>query len=87
MRFNNFRGHAIFQNPFSVEVSDASEKLNLQLIELQYDSILHCSFNQEALITFMLLYQYLGFLRNVNWHEIWKVYLVAYIHVNRPFHV
>jgi hypothetical protein len=38
--------------PVLREVSDAPEKLQIELIELQYDSILHSSFNQEALITF-----------------------------------
>jgi hypothetical protein len=56
MRFNDFHSHAtdilIFENPFSIEVSDAPEKLQLELNELQYNSILHSSFNQEALITF-----------------------------------
>jgi hypothetical protein len=33
-------------------VSDAPEKYELELIELQYDSILRGIFNQEALITF-----------------------------------
>jgi hypothetical protein len=42
----------IFENPFPIEVSDAQEKLQLELIEPQYDSIFHSSFNQEALITF-----------------------------------
>jgi hypothetical protein len=41
-----------FQNPFSVEVSDTSENLELELIELLYDSFLCSSFNQEGLITF-----------------------------------
>jgi hypothetical protein len=39
MRFSAFRSHAvdirIFENPFFVEVSDAPEKLQLELIELQ----------------------------------------------------
>jgi hypothetical protein len=54
MGCNDFCSHAtsicIFENPFSAEVSDAPQKLQLELIELQYDSILHSSFNQEALI-------------------------------------
>jgi hypothetical protein len=56
MSFNDFRSHAanirILENPFSVEISDAPEKLQLELTEVQYDSILHSSFNQEALINF-----------------------------------
>jgi hypothetical protein len=70
MRFNGFCSHAtnihIFENLFSVEVNDAPEKLKLKLIELQYDSILHSSFNEKALIAFMLLYQYLGSLSYVS---------------------
>jgi hypothetical protein len=45
MRLNNFCSHAtnihIFENLFSVEVSDVPEKLELELTELQYDSVLH----------------------------------------------
>jgi hypothetical protein len=56
MRFNDFHSHAtnihIFENPFSTEVSDAPEKLQLELTEWQYDSIFHSSFNQVALLTF-----------------------------------
>jgi hypothetical protein len=52
MRFNDFHNHAtnihIFEDPFSVEVSDAPEKLQPELTELQHDSILQSSFNQEA---------------------------------------
>jgi hypothetical protein len=70
MRFSDFHCYArnicIFENPFSVEVSDAPEKLQLELNEPQYDSILHSSVNQEALIAFMLLYQYLGSLTYVT---------------------
>jgi hypothetical protein len=40
-----------FENPFSIEASVSAEKLPLELIQLQYDSILR-GFNQEALITF-----------------------------------
>jgi hypothetical protein len=35
-----------------VVISDEPEKLQLQLTELQYDSILRSSFKQEAWITF-----------------------------------
>jgi hypothetical protein len=56
MRLNDFHIHAtnicIFENPFSVEVSDTLEKMQLELIELQCNSILYSNFNQEALITF-----------------------------------
>jgi hypothetical protein len=56
IRFNDLCCHAtnicVFENPFSVEVSDAREKLQVELTELQYDSILHSSFNQETLIIF-----------------------------------
>jgi hypothetical protein len=38
----------ISENPVSVEVSEAAKKLQLALIELQCDSILRSSFNQEA---------------------------------------
>jgi hypothetical protein len=52
MRFSDFCSHAInihiFENPFSIDVRDAPEKFQLELI----DSILYNSFNQEALITF-----------------------------------
>jgi hypothetical protein len=38
MKFSDFRSHDtnIFKNPFSVEVRDAAEKVQLELIELQY---------------------------------------------------
>jgi len=56
MRFNDFRSHTanirIFENTFSVEVSDGPEKLQLEMYELQYHSILRSSFNQGTLITF-----------------------------------
>jgi hypothetical protein len=53
MRLNGFRSHATYLwNPFSVEVSNATEKLQTESIELQYDSVLRSSFNQEALIIF-----------------------------------
>jgi hypothetical protein len=42
----------IFQNPSSVEVGDALEKLKLELNELQHDSILRSSFNQEVVTIF-----------------------------------
>jgi hypothetical protein len=53
IRFNYFRSHAtnirIFENPFSVEVIDALEKLILELAELQQqdDSGLRNSSYQE----------------------------------------
>jgi hypothetical protein len=53
IRFNDFRSRdtnlRVFGNPFSLEVSDAPEKLQFELIELQYDSFMRNSFNQEAL--------------------------------------
>jgi hypothetical protein len=56
MRFNEFHSLVtnirVFQNPFSVEVGDAPEKLQLELAELQDNLILHSSSNQKALITF-----------------------------------
>jgi len=60
MRFRDLYSHAtnihILESPFSVEVSNAPEKLQLELTELQYDSIFHSNFNQEALITSLLLF-------------------------------
>jgi hypothetical protein len=58
MRFSVFCSYAtntrIFENPFSIQDCDAHEELQL---ELQYDSILHSSFNKVNLITlYMLLY-------------------------------
>jgi hypothetical protein len=54
MRFNDIPSHAtnigIFENLFSFEVSDATEKRQLELTELQHASILHGSHNKEALI-------------------------------------
>jgi len=53
IRFYDFPNHAtnicirIVENPLSVEVSDAPEKLQLELIGLQYDSILRSSFNKK----------------------------------------
>jgi hypothetical protein len=47
MRFIGFLSHAtsmrVFENPFSVEVNDAAEKLQLELPELQYNPIFHNS--------------------------------------------
>jgi hypothetical protein len=44
MRFNEFCSHAInlriFENSFSIEVDDASGNLQLELLELQCDSVL-----------------------------------------------
>jgi hypothetical protein len=79
MRSNDFRSHAtnkcIFEDPFSVMLP---EKLQLELSELQYDSILRSSFNQEALITlYAFLPVYRSSVRN----------LAAHTHVNRLFHV
>jgi hypothetical protein len=49
MRFTDFHSHAtnvrIFEKPFFVEVSDAPEKLQLELSELHYDSNLQSGFN------------------------------------------
>jgi hypothetical protein len=57
MRLNDLRTHAtntrIFENTFSVQVSVAPEELQLELIELDQDSISRSSFNQELLITFL----------------------------------
>jgi hypothetical protein len=54
MRFSDFHSHAtnisIFENPFSIEVNDTPEKLQVEMVELQYHSILHSSFKQEASI-------------------------------------
>jgi hypothetical protein len=48
LRVNDFHSHAtnlcVFENPFFIEVSDTPEKLQLELTELQYDSILHTGF-------------------------------------------
>jgi hypothetical protein len=56
MRCNDFDSHATHihgsDNPFSVEVGDGPEKLQLELTELQHDSVLRCVFTQEVLITF-----------------------------------
>jgi hypothetical protein len=56
MRFNGFRSHAtnvlISEIPFSVEVSDAPKKKQLEFIELQRDSILLSSFDKDTLSTF-----------------------------------
>jgi hypothetical protein len=69
MRFNDFRSLAtnilIFKGPFCVKVSDAPEKMQFELIELQCDSVLRSIFNREALIKLMFLYQYLGSLSYV----------------------
>jgi hypothetical protein len=76
MRFNDFHSHVtnicMFENPFSIEVSDAPENLQLELTELQYDSILHSSFNQEALITFMKQskLKFHSRITNVHLHEV-----------------
>jgi hypothetical protein len=63
MRFSDLRSHAtntrIFGNPFSFEGSDAPEKLQLELSELQFDSVLHGSFNQEGSFN-CLLYFFIG---------------------------
>jgi hypothetical protein len=49
MRVSDLRSHATnirsFEHSLSFEVSDVPEKLLLELIELQYDAILRCSFN------------------------------------------
>jgi hypothetical protein len=55
MIFSDFRSLAtnirIFENPFSIEVSDASEKQQPELVQLQYDSILRSSFKLEISVT------------------------------------
>jgi len=48
----DFLIYVYFYNPLSVEVIDVPEKLELELIKLQYDSFPCSSFNQEGLITF-----------------------------------
>jgi len=52
IRFNDFCSHItnrhLFENPFSIEVSDVPEKLQHELIELRYDSILHHSSLNEV---------------------------------------
>jgi len=54
MEFIDFRSHATnvrtFERPFSVGILDVPEKLQLELTELQCDSNLRSSFNQEDLI-------------------------------------
>jgi hypothetical protein len=54
--FNDFHSHAtnirIVEVPFSVEGSDDPVTSQLELAELQCDSILRDSFNQEYFITF-----------------------------------
>jgi hypothetical protein len=42
----------IFENLLSIEITDAPEKLQLELFDLQYVAVLPSRFNQEALITF-----------------------------------
>jgi hypothetical protein len=91
IRFNDFRSHAtnihIFENPFSVEVSDAPEKLQLELTKLQYDSILHSSFNHEALITSFASLPVSRLSELCKLEKIWQVYLLAHTHVNRLSHI
>jgi len=52
MIFNVFCSHStnihIFGNSCSVEVSDNPGKLQLEITEMQYDSIFHSNINQEA---------------------------------------
>jgi hypothetical protein len=55
-RFNGLSSHATYvrmsEDPFLVEISDTPEKLQFEVTELQYDTVLRSSFNQEALVTF-----------------------------------
>jgi hypothetical protein len=55
MRFREFYSYArnirIFEISFSVEASDAPEKLKLQTPEMRHDSILSSSFNQGTFIS------------------------------------
>jgi hypothetical protein len=52
---NVFHIHAtnicIFENLPSVAVSDALERMQLEVIELQYKSVLHSKFCQEAFVS------------------------------------
>jgi hypothetical protein len=41
----------IFKKPSSIEVSDAPEKLQFQLIELQHGSVVCNNFSQEVSVT------------------------------------
>jgi hypothetical protein len=72
MSFSDFRTHAknvpMFENPFSVEVNDASEKFQLGLIELQYCSILRSLVVSTRML--YAFYQYLGSLklRKLAWN-------------------
>jgi hypothetical protein len=87
MSFNDFRSHAtnmcIFENPFSIDVSDALEKLQLELTELQYDTILCSSFNQEALITFYASLPVSRFSELWKLAQNWQVYFIAHMHVKQ----
>jgi hypothetical protein len=60
MGFSDLHSHAtnrlIFEKLFPVEVSDTPEKLQLELSELQYDSILHSSVNKETVIGFLYFF-------------------------------
>jgi hypothetical protein len=53
---------------FEILVSNGLEEFHLELTKLQYDSIMHSSFIQDALISlsFMFLYQYLSSLSYVS---------------------
>jgi len=46
------QAYVCLKTHFFIEVSDGSEKLQFELIELYYDSILHCSIDLEPLIAF-----------------------------------
>jgi len=76
MRYHDLRRQAtnillyICENPFSVEVSDASKNLQLELLEMQYDSILRIVSSRTFYLPFMLLYQYLDSLSYVSQYEI-----------------
>jgi hypothetical protein len=67
-----------------VRVCNAPEKLQPELTELQYDSILYSSFNQEALITF---YDTLPVSQYFQFHK-FAQNLVAHVgHMTRFCHV
>jgi hypothetical protein len=79
-RFSDFRRNAtnihIFENPFCVEVSDASKKLQLGVMKLQFCIVV----STRKLFC-------LSSLSYINQYNIWQVYLVACMHVNRLFRV
>jgi hypothetical protein len=60
MRFTDFRSHAtnirIFKNPSFDVVCDTLDKFQIELIEMQHDSILGTNSNPEALINYFLYF-------------------------------